>query len=516
MLRTTRRLLLVLILAAGTAAGGFLITSKQPAKSAAAAPVLKTTAVTSGDLTTTEKVDGTLEISSSLVVLHRIEGQVSSATANGAPAAATGAQGSSAAGLAAAVSSVRLAGLLIATVADLTAVATPCPDPADPTTTTTTTTLPTGASAPACTPGGDGESTTPSTIPSAAIPTTTMLTVPVGTDDAAGATTTTTSVGTDATSTTTAGSRGSGGTFGGGSGTVGSSSASGSTGSASSSSSSSARVTQTVTSVIRVGATVGLGDVLYTVDSQPVVALSGGLPAWRSLSTASTNGPDIAQLEISLVSLGYDPGHTVVIDDHFDSHTKAMVERWQTGLGIVATGKVLLGSVVFLPNAGPSGTTVSAVSTSIGSTVGDGDAIVTLTTDTQDVVIDVPDGDEAFIVPGLSVQLGTGTGTVSLLRSIDRSGTVVVEAVIVPTAPIDGASNGATVKVTITTDSVPGVLIVPAEALLSRLDGSYAVQVQATHGTVTWHTVELLGISGNKVAIRGDGVAAGTLVLVPV
>ena len=29
-------------------------------------------------------------------------------------------------------------------------------------------------------------------------------------------------------------------------------------------------------------------------------------------------------------------------------------------------------------------------------------------------------------------------------------------------------------------------------------------------------TVELLGVSGNKVAIRGDGIADGTLVLVPV
>lgn len=264
------------------------------------------------------------------------------------------------------------------------------------------------------------------------------------------------------------------------------------------------------------GSTVGLGDVLYTVDSQPVVALSGALPAWRTLSTSADDGPDIQQLENSLVSLGYDPDGTVVVDNAFDSKTKAMVERWQEGLGIEATGTVPLGSIVFLPTT----TTVNGVTAEVGDAVGDGDTIVTLTAATQDVVIDVPDGDESFVVPGLAVKLGSGAGTVTLLRSVERDSAVVVQAVITPSAPIEDVANGGTVKVTITIDALPGdasnVLIAPANALLSHIDGTYAVQVQAADGSVTWCTVELLGVSGNKVAIRGDGIADGTLVLVPV
>lgn len=269
--------------------------------------------------------------------------------------------------------------------------------------------------------------------------------------------------------------------------------------------------------MIAVGAAVGLGDVLYTVDSEPVVALSGALPAWRTLTADSDAGPDIQQLESSLVSLGYDPDGTVVVDNVFDDDTEAMVERWQEGLAVEDTGEVALGSVVFLPTT----TTVSNVSASVGDLVSDGDTIVTLAAPAQDVVIDVPDGTEAFIVPGLEVGLGSGTGTVSLLRSTERDGAVVVQAVITPTAAIEGAINGSAVKVTVQFDAVDDVLIVPADALLSKIDGSYAVQIKAADGTVSWVTVDKIAVSANKVGIRAaesEGpttLAEGSLVLVP-
>ncbi|MEY2416794.1 MAG: rane fusion protein gold/copper resistance efflux system [Ilumatobacteraceae bacterium] len=253
------------------------------------------------------------------------------------------------------------------------------------------------------------------------------------------------------------------------------------------------------------------GDVLYTVDGAPVVALVGALPAWRSLSVTSTDGADVAQLEAGLVALGYDPGLKVVVDNHFDSATRTMVEAWQRGLGIAATGIVKLGSVVFLP----SSTTVSTVERIVGDTVGDGDTVLTLSSPTQEVLVDVPAGDEAQVVPGLAVGIGDVQGTVSRLRSADRNGAVVVEAVIAPATVIANASNGSAVKVTLTLQNDAGVLIAPAEALVSRLDGSYAVQVQGSDGSTKWVTVELLGVSGANVAIRGDGVSEGTMVLLP-
>ena len=250
---------------------------------------------------------------------------------------------------------------------------------------------------------------------------------------------------------------------------------------------------------------------LYTVDGSPVVALDGALPAWRTLSTSSTDGADIAQLEASLVALGYDPAQKVTVDNHFDSATRTMVAAWQKGLGVEATGTVTLGSVVFLP----ASTTVSAVARAVGDTVGDGDAVLTLATPTQEVLIDVPTGDEALVVPGLAVKIGQVEGAVTRLRSANRNGSVVVEALITPAAAIAGAANGSAVKVTLTLVDNSGALIVPAAALASKLDGTYAVEEQAADGSTKWLTVELLGASGGNVAIRGDGVTEGINLLLP-
>ena len=126
---------------------------------------------------------------------------------------------------------------------------------------------------------------------------------------------------------TSGGAGGGARTSGGGFGNAGTGNTSGTSSTGSSTTGSTARVTQTVTSVIGVGATVGLGQVLYTVDSQPVIALSGVLPAWRTLSTSSDDGPDIQQLENSLVSLGYDPDGDVVVDNEFDSTAYRLAHR---------------------------------------------------------------------------------------------------------------------------------------------------------------------------------------------
>jgi len=91
-----------------------------------------------------------------------------------------------------------------------------------------------------------------------------------------------------------------------------------------------------------------------------------------------------------------------------------------------------------------------------------------------------------------------------------------VQAVIAPDSALTGLENGSTVTVTVNLGGVDGVLVVPAEAVVSRLDGSYAVQLQTAGGATQWHTVEILTVSGSSVGIRGDGVEAGATVLLPV
>ena len=489
-----------------------------------AAPVLKTATVTAGNLSTSERIDGTLVMSASIAVLHRIEGQTSSAV----PTAGTGAGASTASSnrpAATTSNTVKAAafggqiplcdpngsgpattaapnpsGTTIVPVSTTTSSTTTTSTTTTPTTTTPTTATPTTAT-PTTTSPNSG-----TTDPSATTTSVTTTTAPCATPPSTAPATTVAGGAGGGGSRPGAGSGGAGvgGAGVGGAGVGGGSPAGGSA--------ASSRVSQTVTNIVRAGTPIGLGDVIYRVDNQSVVALGGALPAWRSLSTSSTDGPDVQQLESSLVAMGYDPNHKVTVDNHFDSATKAMVELWQTGLGETATGTVTLGSIVFIP----SPTTVLDVTAKVGDAVSDGSKIVTLAAAAEEVVFVVPPADQTHVTPGLSVTVGDTTGSVTTLRSATRNGAVTVEAVVTPTAPIKGASNGATVAVTLAFDNVTGVLLVPAQALLSRLDGTYAVQVKAADSTTSFVTVEYLGVSGLTAGIHADGLAAGATVLVPV
>ena len=489
--RWTRRVIAIVALAVVAAGGAVLVRHRSTSKSTTAAttPVLKSVAVETGSLDTTEQIDGSLELSDVTAVLHRIEGQTSSSIGS------TGSTGNSGAGPSPAVSGAAVRSLAAADCGTGPGTTTPgsLPQPTtpatNPDTTLPTTSLPTTTPPDTTTsttiPGPSGSDPGGSTPPPP--PTTTPATTPV----------------TVTPCTTLPG--GGGGTGGGLGGLTGG--GTGGTGG----SGTGARVTQVVTSVIGQGSAVNIGTVLYSVESSPVVAMAGALPAWRTLNTSSSDGADIGQLELSLSAMGYDPDGTMTIDTTFDSATKKVVKAWQAGYGMEVTGEVTLGSVVFVA----SGASVTGVSVTVGDAIGDGDTVLSLSTSSQQVIIDVPDGAAPYLVPGLAVKVGGADGTVSLLRSVERSGSVVVQAVIVPTAPIANASNGATVKVTVAVTNLADVLLVPSEALVSRLNGSYAVEVVADDGSTSFVDVELLGVSGSKAGIRGDGIAAGTNVLQP-
>ena len=64
--------------------------------------------------------------------------------------------------------------------------------------------------------------------------------------------------------------------------------------------------------------------------------------------------------------------------------------------------------------------------------------------------------------------------------------------------------------------SAIGATIVPAEALVSRLDGSYAVQVGAPDGPHEFVSVTVIAVSGGDVAVQSDQLGEGMTILVPV
>ena len=126
------------------------------------------------------------------------------------------------------------------------------------------------------------------------------------------------------------------------------------------------RLTGTITWLPAVGRVVDPGQTLYKVDNGPVVLFNGTTPAYRTLSSGVSDGPDVQELNQNLVQLGFDPSRQISVDQTWQSATTAAVDRWQAALGETQTGTVTLGQIVFLP--GPQ--LVTTVQTVLGSTGG--------------------------------------------------------------------------------------------------------------------------------------------------
>jgi peptidoglycan hydrolase-like protein with peptidoglycan-binding domain len=145
----------------------------------------------------------------------------------------------------------------------------------------------------------------------------------------------------------------------------------------------------TVTWVADEGAVVEQGDVLFEINGEPVVALYGDVPAFRTIADPrvgdNLTGVDVLQLETALVAMGFDPDGTLTVDEEFTGRTEDRVEDWQESLGVEETGAVTLGSVVFIP--GP--TEIIDVEVTPGDVVNDGRVVMTLAGDEPMEGVDV-------------------------------------------------------------------------------------------------------------------------------
>ncbi len=129
------------------------------------------------------------------------------------------------------------------------------------------------------------------------------------------------------------------------------------------------RLGGTVTWLPPVGRTIKPGGVLYRVDGQPVILMSGSAPAYRTLSPADVDGNDVLELNRNLKRLGFDAAG-ITVDDVWQPGTSLGVEELQESLGEEATGSLTLGQVVFLPGT----QLVSELDTTVGSTGAGGDS----------------------------------------------------------------------------------------------------------------------------------------------
>src|SRR5215472_9810486 len=97
------------------------------------------------------------------------------------------------------------------------------------------------------------------------------------------------------------------------------------------------------------GRAVANGEKLAEIDGEPMFALVGRVPAWRDI-TPGDSGPDVAELQKALASLGYYTGGDT--PGLFDTATQDAVALYYEHLGYTppSTGGVPLTDVIFLPS----------------------------------------------------------------------------------------------------------------------------------------------------------------------
>jgi len=277
---------------------------------------------------------------------------------------------------------------------------------------------------------------------------------------------------------------------------------------------------------VAVGDTIRNGRQLAEIDGQPLFALTGAVPAWRDL-TAGESGPDVAELQKALASLGYyDGGDT---SGYFGSATQYAVTLYYEHLGYTApsSGGVPEAEVAFLPKL-PA--TVVAVNGAAGQQPGQpflelaarGSLALTgelppayaaqvksgLKVTIYDEVTGIrATGTVADLGPatttapaGTVVDIGTApstgstgsgsTGSSSSSSSSSSSGnsgaTAFIPLTVRPSRPLAAALNGENVLVTVETGQTEGpVLTVPVAAIVTTASGTSFVTVTGPRGKQT-------------------------------
>jgi hypothetical protein len=237
-----------------------------------------------------------------------------------------------------------------------------------------------------------------------------------------------------------------------------------------------------LTDILDVGATAGRGTVLYTANQEPVVAMIGELPAWRTLEQGVEDGADVRQLEENLAALGY--GDDLDVDESFTADTAAALEAWETDLGrTTPDGVVTLGEVAFLTERGD----VLGHDASVGDTLEAGSPVITIGSEQRTVVADVDTTEAAGWTPGSTVELEWADGTMSH-GTVIGVGREVTDGEVELTVAIGGDDagagerrSGAEATVSLVDARRDGVLAVPVAAIVDD-GGSPAVRVARPDG----------------------------------
>lgn len=269
------------------------------------------------------------------------------------------------------------------------------------------------------------------------------------------------------------------------------------------------------------GGTVAAGQVVLEVAGRPVIALAGSLPAYRDLAVGDL-GPDVAQLEQALASLGLDPGE---VDDHLTESTAAAVDDLYERLGYSPasesetppTSTDADGATPDAPSSQESEVVLPMSEVSYVPTLprrvdraqarrGEQLPKVPILLSGSELVISIglTAADKEVLHQGMrAVVTVPGARTVAgRLGRVTATATGARTSVRLPhlTAEQEEALEGANVKVTVPLEATDGkVLVVPLAALSTDAAGTVRVVRVATDGTTETVEVEV-GLSAQGLA----------------
>jgi len=283
----------------------------------------------------------------------------------------------------------------------------------------------------------------------------------------------------------------------------------------------------TFTALPSIGEVISRGQSVYSLDRDPVPLFYGSVAPYRALYLGVSDGPDVTELEENLIALGFEHGSA---SDQFTYGTEADVKAWQASLGEAENGVVALGDVVVEP--GPI--EVDTVPVSTGAAASPGTAVLTATSTTREVTIDLdadqqsevkvgdpvsvtlPDND---VTPGVVSSVGTVATSPPSSSSTTGGGsspTITVEVTLTDPGAT-GDLDQAPVTVAITNASVSNAFVVPVDALLALSSGGYALEVIGSNGVHQFEAVNLglFDDADGLVQVSGPGVAVGQKIVVP-
>ena len=293
------------------------------------------------------------------------------------------------------------------------------------------------------------------------------------------------------------------------------------------------QMTGTYTGLLAPGSVVQAGQVLYRVDDQPVVLMSGAVPAWRTFAPGMTDGPDVEELEANLIALGDAGGLLSAPDAHYGPAVMAAVERWQTAVGSAVTGSVPLGAIAFLPAA----VRIDSTTVSPGQPASPGDVPYQVTTTTHAVSVPLTPSDPTVAIgQAVTIHLPSGTTTPGHVSaegppppsaangsssssspssaSSSSSSTATLLTVTPDHPAATGTADGEAVQVSLTVQSVHHVLAVPVSALVALAGGGYGLEVVSPSGRHHLVGVQTGVFAGGDVQVSSGGLAPGTRVVV--